>query len=161
MARSSPKQESMLMSQNTWSCSTSLLTTHSALPPPSPTGSLNSSKLGGEPTIPWLKQHVPSSTPPPSQRWSNTAVTTSAAPTPLRSNKKTTCYRGLNIVWKRTGSTSDSPPSKGAWTSTTTSLPAATSCTAQTLVATTTVDQEVLPERAVMLLPEQAAELLP
>ncbi len=82
-------------------------------------------------------------------------------PSSLKSNRKTTHYKGLNIVWKRTGSTNDLPHSRGEWTSTTTSLPAATSCTARTLITTAGVDQEVLPEREVMLPPEQVAELLP
>src|SRR5216683_2902068 len=159
----------MPTSQNTWSPSTSHQTTHSAPPPPYHTGSLNSSKPGEEPTTPWLKRHAPSSTPPPTQRWSDMVVTTNAAPSlksndapsPLRSRKKITRFRGLNIVWKHTGSTKGSPPWKDEWTSAATSPPAASSCAAQTLAATAAVDQEVLPEREVMLPPEYMPKLLP
>src|SRR6266851_5346341 len=80
MARLPPEPERVPTNQNTWSRSTSHQTTHSAPLPPSPTGSSNSSKLGGEPTTPWLKWHVYLNTPPPSQRWSDTAATTCATP---------------------------------------------------------------------------------
>ncbi len=168
MARSLPEQESMLTNQNTWSPFTSHQTTHSDPPPPYRTGLLNSCKPGEDSITPWLKWPVASITPPPLPKWSDTAVTTNTAPnlklpikpSQLRSNKKTTRYRGLNIIWKCTGSTNDSPHSRGKWTSTTNSPPTAMSCAAQTLVTTTMVDQEVPPERRVMLLPEQAAELL-
>ncbi len=84
-----------------------------------------------------------------------------AKPSPPKSNKKTTRYKGLNIVWKCTGSTNNSPHSRAEWTSAMTSPPAATSCIAQILITTAGVDQGVLPEREVMSLPEQAAKLLP
>src|SRR5216683_3132608 len=56
--RSSPEPGSTLMKQNTWSPYTSHQTTHSDPLPPSPTGSSNSSKQGGEPTTPWLRRHT-------------------------------------------------------------------------------------------------------
>src|SRR6266851_9116832 len=140
MARSSPEQESTSMSQNTWSPFTSHQTTHSNPPPPYRTGSSSFCKPGGEPTTPWLKQPVASITPPPSLRWSNTAITTNATPSskspvelsPPILNKKTTRYKGLNIVWKHTDSTNNSPCSRGEWTSAATSLATATSCATRT-----------------------------
>src|SRR5216683_5654821 len=60
------------------------------------------------------------------------------------------------------GSTNASPPWKAEWTSAKSSRAATTlSPAVRTLVDTAGVDQEVLPEERVMLLPEQAAELLP
>src|SRR5216683_5584552 len=124
MVRSLPELEKAPMSQNTWSPSTFHQTTQPDPPPHSPTGSSNSSKLGEEPTTPWLRRPVALNTPQPLLRWNDTAATTYAVlsskwhdeqsrPT---STKKTTCSRGLNIVWKHTGSMNTSPPSKAAWT---------------------------------------------
>src|SRR5712671_1833500 len=122
--RSPPEPASEPMSQNTWSPSTFHQTTQRAPPPYSPPGSSNSSKPVEAPTTPWLRQRVDSNTPQPSQKWSNTAVTTRtepnskwhAEPSLPTSTKKTTRFRGLNIVWKCTGSTNASPPSKAGWT---------------------------------------------
>src|SRR5712671_5842216 len=111
-----------------------------------------------------------SNTQQPSQRWSDTAATTRTEPSSRwhdersrpTSTKKTTCFRGLNIIWKRTGSTNASPHSKAGWTSAKNSLGVTTSSpAAPTLVDTTGVDQGVPTEERVMLPPEQAAELLP
>src|SRR5712671_2272980 len=170
MGRSSPEPASEPTSQNTWSHYTSHQTTQHAPPPYSPPGSSNSSKLTGELTTPWLRRHVDSITQQPSPKWSDTAATTPTAlnskwraePSSPTSTKKTTCFRGLNIVWKRTGSTNASPHSKAGWTSAKSSPAATTSSpAAPTLVDTARVDQGVLPEKGVMLPPEQAAELLP
>src|SRR6266851_5157532 len=158
------------MSQNTWSPYTSHQTTQHAPPPYSPPGSSNSSKPMEELTTPWLRRRVDSNTQQPSPKWSDTAVTTPTAPNSKwhgkrsspTSTKKTTRFRGLNIVWKRTGSTNASPRSKAGWTSAKSSPAAITSSpAAPTLVDTARVDQGVLPEKGVMLPPEQAAELLP
>src|SRR6266851_9802094 len=145
MGRSSPEPASELMSQNTWSPSTSHQTTQHAPPPYSPPGSSSYSKPTEGPTTPWLKRHAASSTPPPSPKWSNTAATTRTepsskwrdAPSPPTSTKKTTRFRGLNIVWKHTGSTNASPHSRPGWTSAKNSLGATTSSpAAPTLVDT-------------------------
>src|SRR6266851_9935878 len=168
--RSSPEPASEPTSQNTWSRYTSHQTTQHAPPPYSPPGSSSSSKQTRGPTTPWLKRHVASTTPQLSQKWSDTATTTHTepsskwhdAPSSPTSRKKTTRFRGLNIVWKRTGSTNASQPSKGRWTSAKSSPAATTSSpAAPTLVDTAGVDQGVLPKEGVILPPEQVAELLP
>src|SRR5216683_1856587 len=168
--RSSPEPASEPTSQNTWSLYTSHQTTQHAPPPYSPPGSSSSSKPTGEPTTPWLRRRVDSITQQPSPKWNDTAATTPTAPSSKwhdeqsspTSKKKTTRFRGLNIAWKRTGSTNASPHSKVGWTSAKSSPVATTSSpAAPTLINTTGVDQGVLPEKGVMLPPEQAAELLP
>ena len=64
-----------------------------------------------------------------------------AKPSPPKSNKKTTRYKGLNIVWKHTGSTNTSLPLKARWTSAKNSRAATTSSHAtRTLVDTVGVD---------------------
>src|SRR6266851_5874773 len=170
MARSSPEREKGLTNQNTWSLSTSHQTTQHTPPPYSPPGSSKSSRPAGEPTTLWLRRRVDSNTPQPSPKWSDTAATTCTAPSskwhdghsPPTSTKKTTRFRGLNIAWKRTGSTNASPRSKGGWTSAKNSQAATTSSpAAPTLIDTAGVDQGVLPEERVMSPPEQAAKLLP
>src|SRR6266851_8816344 len=170
MGRSSPEPASEPTNQNTWSPSISHQTTQHAPPPYSPPGFSSFSKPTEELTTPWLRQRVDSNTPQLSQKWSGTAATTCIGPnskwlaeqSPPTSTKKTTRFRGLNIAWKRTGSTNASPHSRAGWTSARNSPGATTSSpTAQTLVDTAGVDQEVPSEERVMLLPEQAAELLP
>src|SRR5216683_7202229 len=68
--------------------------------------------------------------------------------------------RGLNTIWRHMASMSNSPNSRAGWTSTATSPCATMPHATQTLVATTAVDQEVLPEGEVMLPPKCADELL-
>ncbi len=169
MVKSSPEQESTLTSQNMWSPSTFHQTTHSDPPPPYCNGSWSSSKPEGGPTTPWLRRHIASNTPPPSPKWNITVTTTNAMlssrstgePSSLKSNEKMKPYRGSNTAWRHMAFTSNLPNSKAEWTSATTSPCAITPCATQTLTATATVDQEVLPKREVMLPPKQAAELLP
>ena len=79
----------------------------------------------------------------------------------LKSSGKMTYYQELNTIWKAGAFMNASPTSKGASTSAVSSQSGTMPCAAQTLATTTTVDQEVHPEREVMLPPEHADELLP
>ena len=168
MAKLSPEQESRLTNQNTWSPYTFHQTTHSNPPPPYQCGLLNSSKLEGEPTTPWLKRHIASTTPLPLLKWSTIADTTNATlsskltnePSSQKSIEKMRHSKESSTEWKRTGYMNNLPSLKAAWTSTATSPSATMPCAVQTHITTTAVDQEVLPEGEVMLPPKCADELL-
>ncbi len=169
MARSSPELESTWTSQNTWSHFTSKPTTHAALPPHWPHGSSSCSNREGGPITPWLKRPVSSRTPLPTPKLSITTITTKGTSnwkstngqSSLRLSEKTTCCKGLSPAWKPGDSMNDSPTSRDGSTSTMNSQTATTDLDDPIHITTNRVDQEVPPEKRVMLPPQHVAKLLP